>query len=105
MEIAMDVFDELLNQKASAIVDEAQTKFMDGLLTHLNKNIGTSYVLPTKSPAEIIEQIVTYYESIIGCMPGNVYWLDNRGVTLGCNENVLAMFGFVNVKLKSFDSW
>jgi PAS domain S-box-containing protein len=46
--------------------------------------------LPSES---IIEHIVRYYEDIIGCMPGNVYWLDKRGIAVGCNQNVLAMFG------------
>lgn len=41
----------------------------------------------------IVENIIKYYESIIGCMPGNVYWLDNNGVAIGCNDNVLKMFG------------
>jgi two-component system aerobic respiration control sensor histidine kinase ArcB len=45
----------------------------------------------------IIEQIVNYYEEIIGCMPGNVYWLDKNGITVGCNKNVLAMFGFKSI--------
>ena len=42
---------------------------------------------------EIVEYVVHYYESIIYCMPGNVYWLDKHGTALGCNKNVLNMFG------------
>jgi len=34
------------------------------------------------------------YESIIASMPGNVYWLDQNGNAIGCNNNVLKMFGF-----------
>lgn len=34
------------------------------------------------------------YESIIANMPGNVYWLDQNGNAIGCNNNVLKMFGF-----------
>jgi two-component system aerobic respiration control sensor histidine kinase ArcB len=41
----------------------------------------------------IVEHIVSYYEDIINCMPGNVYWLDKNGCTVGCNKNVLTMFG------------
>lgn len=48
----------------------------------------------------MVEQIVYYYETIIGCMPGNVYWLDKHGVATGCNKNVLDMFG-----LKSIDDF
>ena len=43
---------------------------------------------------EIVDHIVNYYQNIIGCMPGNVYWLDKNGVAIGCNQNVLDMFGF-----------
>lgn len=46
------------------------------------------------SISDIIERIVHYYESIIFCMPGNVYWIDNKCVSVGCNKNVLDMFGF-----------
>ena len=45
------------------------------------------------SVEEIVERVVYYYESIISCMPGNVYWLDKNGIALGCNKNVLKMFG------------
>lgn len=27
-------------------------------------------------------------------MPENVYWLDEKACAIGCNENVLNMFGF-----------
>ena len=47
---------------------------------------------------KIIEQIVGYYETIIGCMPGNVYWLDKNARMLGCNNNVLEMFGLNSSK-------
>lgn len=41
----------------------------------------------------LLENTMHYYENIIECMPGNVYWLDKNGMTLGCNQNVLDMFG------------
>lgn len=61
------------------------------------------HIFGERSPDEInfdqaIENIIHYYENIIGCMPGNVYWLDKNGLTLGCNKNVLDMFGFTSVK-------
>jgi len=43
---------------------------------------------------EIISEILNYYESIIGYMPGNVYWIDGEGQGIGCNQNVLNLFGF-----------
>ncbi|MGQ3892725.1 ATP-binding protein [Legionella sp. CNM-4043-24] len=48
----------------------------------------------------MLEHIIYYYENIIGCMPGNVYWLDRNGIATGCNKNVLDMFG-----LKSIDDF
>ncbi|WP_298628374.1 histidine kinase dimerization/phospho-acceptor domain-containing protein [uncultured Legionella sp.] len=45
----------------------------------------------------LLEHIVHYYETIIGCMPGNVYWLDKHGKTVGCNKNVLTMFGLDSI--------
>ena len=45
------------------------------------------------SSEEMIERIVKYYEDIIGCMPGNVYWLNKQCIVIGCNKNVLDMFG------------
>lgn len=43
-----------------------------------------------------INQIHDYYQAIIGCMPGNVYWLDKDLKNVGCNQNVLDMFGMKN---------
>jgi two-component system aerobic respiration control sensor histidine kinase ArcB len=43
---------------------------------------------------EIIERIIRYHESITDCMPGNVFWLDKNCIAVGCNQNVLDMFGF-----------
>lgn len=60
------------------------------------KNISRSQ--ENLSIEKIIEQIVNYYESIIGCMPGNVYWLDKNARLLGCNSNVLAMFGLKSLE-------
>lgn len=39
-----------------------------------------------------IKPIVDYYENIISCMPGNVYWLNKDCRAVGCNQNVLDMF-------------
>lgn len=45
----------------------------------------------------LFAKISHYYEGIIGCMPGNVYWLNAEGIAQGCNKNVLDMFGFSTV--------
>lgn len=44
-----------------------------------------------------IKETAQYYESIIDNMPGHVYWLDEHGFTLGCNQNVLTTFGFKSI--------
>jgi two-component system, OmpR family, aerobic respiration control sensor histidine kinase ArcB len=49
------------------------------------------------SAEKIIESIVNYYQDIINSMPGNVFWLNKDCVTLGCNKNVLDMFGFTSI--------
>lgn len=45
-----------------------------------------------------IEAIDNYYDKIISHMPGNVYWLDGNATCIGCNKNVLDMFGLTSVK-------
>ena len=50
-----------------------------------------------RSTTESLAAVSHYYESIISCMPGNVYWLSTTGVAQGCNKNVLAMFGFSSI--------
>ncbi len=42
---------------------------------------------------EYIGELNHYYDSIIACMPGNVYWLDRNCVLLGGNDNLAKMFG------------
>lgn len=48
-------------------------------------------------PKKMIENIISYYEDIINSLPGNVYWLDRNCITVGCNKNVLDMFGFSSI--------
>jgi two-component system, OmpR family, aerobic respiration control sensor histidine kinase ArcB len=47
---------------------------------------------------DYIESIRYYLESIIACMPGNVYWMDTNSVYLGCNDNVAKMLGMKSRK-------
>jgi two-component system aerobic respiration control sensor histidine kinase ArcB len=55
-----------------------------------------------------------YYESIIACMPNNVYWLDRDCVLLGGNDNLAKMFGLKShsdlvgltyAKMTQYASW
>jgi two-component system aerobic respiration control sensor histidine kinase ArcB len=83
MEISMT------NLKANTLSDTLVKKY--GKLVNLA-------VENTNSVEHAIEAIDNYYERIIGCMPGNVYWLDSEARCVGCNENVLNMFGFTSMK-------
>ena len=67
------------------------------LLLNKYQNIIGTYDENNLSIEKIVENIVYYYESIISCMPGNVYWLDKHGTALGCNKNVLKMFGINSI--------
>lgn len=68
------------------------TELPKNLLTQIEQIVGQSNV-EDLSLDKIIKNIINYYENIIGCMPGNVYWLDRYGTAIGCNKNVLDMFG------------
>lgn len=73
------------------------TKNFDALILSLYQQfphiVGKFHASSNKHPEQLINQIVNYYNDIINCMPGNVYWLDTQGVAVGCNKNVLEMFG------------
>jgi len=43
-------------------------------------------------------KIIDYYETIIRCMPGNVYWMAEDLHTLGCNQNVLDTLNLKSLK-------
>jgi PAS domain S-box-containing protein len=72
------------------ISDTSISMLMDRY-THI---LGGSLNLQNTSLEEIVAHIVQYYEDILNCMPGNVYWFDQNCVCIGCNQNVLDMFGF-----------
>lgn len=66
-------------------------------LNNLHKKI--IHLLEQESPVvkSLIEQLMDYYQKIILCMPGNVYWMDKDCKTVGCNQKVLEMFGLTNL--------
>jgi len=47
----------------------------------------------SKVAKEYIGELNHYYDSILACMPGNVYWLDRSCILLGGNDNLAKMFG------------
>ncbi|MBY0543994.1 MAG: PAS domain-containing sensor histidine kinase [Gammaproteobacteria bacterium] len=62
---------------------------------NLKKSHNPNPPLPEKS----VQEIIGFYENIIGCMPGNVYWLDRNCTLLGGNDNLANMFGVTRKKL------
>jgi two-component system, OmpR family, aerobic respiration control sensor histidine kinase ArcB len=66
------------------------------LLAKIKNFLG--YKRDEQVPLEVLlEQTVSYYENIISCMPGNVYWIGKEGNAIGCNQNVLDMFGMTSI--------
>ncbi len=45
----------------------------------------------------LIRQLIDYYQKLILCMPGNVYWMDKNNCSVGCNQNVLDLFGLKHI--------
>ena len=77
-----------------------KSKQFDETLKSLLTEIGhiTCSISPESVSVEnMVYAIINYYESIIGSMPGNVYWLDKEGIAVGCNKNVLDMFGLTKM--------
>lgn len=70
---------------------------LDSLLNEFN-HIFRNYSAEDLTFINISKDILNYYESIISCMPGNVYWLDKDGRALGCNKNVLDMMGLLSIE-------
>ena len=63
--------------------------------THI-ANYDPFYFLDTENIASISDYITNirdYYENIIAIMPGHVYWQDNAGMLLGCNDNQATTLG------------
>lgn len=80
------------------IDDMNKIKALQDLL--LSKYSNLVHVSPEElgSLESVIDAIDDYYADVIGCMPGNVYWLDKHGIGVGCNQNVADMFGLTSPK-------
>ena len=46
-----------------------------------------------RSTSEYADELISYLERIIACLPGNIYWLNRDCVLLGGNDNLANMFG------------
>ncbi len=73
-----------LNDETSSISTSNQFPFSD------NKTISTF--------SQYVTSIRDYYENIIAIMPGHVYWQNNQGTLLGCNDNQAHTLGLNNRK-------
>ena len=51
-----------------------------------------------KTLRETLHEERDYYENILACMPGLVYWLNNENVYLGCNDTLAQTIGLTSKK-------
>jgi PAS domain S-box-containing protein len=79
------------------MTDNTHNSLPKTFLTEIEHVFGTKN-LSNISITQAFKTIIHYYENILNCMPGNVYWLDKDCRTLGCNQNVLTMFGLNSVE-------
>ncbi len=64
------------------------------LLSHVSQEvIGKSAALSCLTASEHVKAVRHHLESIIACLPNNVYWTDRHSVYLGCNDNTAKMLG------------
>jgi len=75
----------------------SQYNFDNGLLFNIHQNIKDILTGKNKTDSTLTD-VINYYNEIILYMPGNVYWLDNNCLTIGCNQNVLDMFGLTSIE-------
>jgi len=92
---------QILRTKKPLLIEE-QT-----VLTNGNKKIFLSHKAPLKDKSGraigvigISTDITAHknnentLENIIAMMPGNVYWINQKGICLGCNQNLVNIMGF-----------
>ncbi|PJD94004.1 MAG: hypothetical protein CK423_06690, partial [Legionella sp.] len=78
-------------------MNQNESNNSESILIQMDKLLESKLRLPANTQL-FIEQIINYYETLLLCMPGNVYWLDNNGIAVGCNKNVLDMFGLTSIE-------
>lgn len=79
-----------MNNKIYLKTNNKSLSYFSNLIEKMKKKSTNSDFFDTYTE---IQQIIDYYEVLISCMPGNIYWMDTEGKTVGCNQNVLDMFG------------
>jgi two-component system, OmpR family, aerobic respiration control sensor histidine kinase ArcB len=76
-------------------VDQPMTESMDNITNILNTFTGMQWV-PGSLVRRCIGSIRSYFEVILGVMPGSFYWFDKSNKLLGCNKNQAEVFGKSN---------
>ena len=76
-----------------------ETNFLDNLLSQSEKPSSEKNNKPVLPGGYHAQELHNYYDSIIACMPNNVYWLNTNCVLLGGNENLAKMFGVTRAEL------
>lgn len=77
---------------------EAFEQFYDRRLqkiAQISKQV-TGQDIDSAMPEEHLLSIKTYLENIISCLPGLVFWKDQNGVYLGCNDSLMRLRGFIS---------
>ncbi|MFA6408972.1 MAG: PAS domain-containing protein, partial [Gammaproteobacteria bacterium] len=85
----------VLEQHAIYLTKKIPLRDSNGSVTSL---LGISIDVTTKKQAE--QKVIETYqqneltlENIISYMPGNVYWINKKGICMGCNDNQLRTLG------------
>jgi PAS domain S-box-containing protein len=88
--ISIDITDHKLMEKELQKTKElAENK----QFAKINHEV-TGQPLDMKKPSvTYAKNIKNYLETIIACMPGDVYWVDQNCVYLGCNDNAARFLG------------
>jgi PAS domain S-box-containing protein len=62
---------------------------------------------PKRSTSEYIDGIIKFYDDMLACMPGNVYWWDKYNKCLGVNHNTAEFIGVPRHQLvgKTYDDF
>jgi two-component system, OmpR family, aerobic respiration control sensor histidine kinase ArcB len=96
--MTIDITDRKLMEQELQLARERADRAEKELLAKMNKEITGQVCSIKQSPVAHIKNIQSYLESIIACLPGNVYWLDRNLVYLGCNDNEAKFLGLKSRK-------
>jgi two-component system aerobic respiration control sensor histidine kinase ArcB len=93
--------EQTLKPQEMRIAQGGQSYFIQWSLNHLDNTMKEKpvYIFLGKNltalreTEKLAKSSQTKFETIISYVPGNVYWLDNNGIYLGCNDNVASTLG------------